>query len=371
MIAWSAGIMESVKNDNFLVSPRADFWLLGGASILTWALLALGDQLAVVRDFLRTIRPEIFFFALALFSYPHFAASYWLAYSRGKKFLWENWFALFVLPFLLIAALAWLWSVYALIGELGMRLFFTVFVFMSGWHFAMQAFGAAVIGFHYDGIKLTPRQRHALKASLLSLWLFSFLARFDFQAEPVTYFGLQLYAIELPFWAYHAASAALTLVTIWAVYVLVIVPYDQTNILPSKRTLVPWISLFFWWLPALRSPEFYVYGTQLFHGLQMQAFTYRFERHRGRTQLGILLLAAALVALGFFVHWTVPVALDKTSLSPRPNYFFLCFSFTISIHHYFLDRATWRLGNAETRKLMLEPSAPSAPFPAAHSSLSP
>jgi len=71
---------------------------------------------------------------------------------------------------------------------------------------------------------------------------------------------------------------------------------------------------------------------------------------------GILWLAlvfAGLVAFGYLLHRTVPLAMDSTRFSRCPNYFFLCFTFIINIHHYFLDRANWRLSDPETRRVLL------------------
>lgn len=344
--------MRRVKEERFLVSPKADFWLLGGASLVVWALLTVGQEFAVTRGFLTATQLETQFWVIALFSYPHFAASQWLCYSRGKAFWRKNWRELFAVPLLLLAALAWVYCQEKAIGTLGLRFFLTAFLLLSGWHFAMQAFGSSVISFQYDGIRLDDKQRSALKASVLTLAIYFFACRFRTEADREVY-GVELLSLSLPDWAYFAMAALVVVSALRAGHLLVFAPSRQTRTFPRGRAIVPWVALFFWWLPSLRSPQFFLYGIPLFHGLQQYAFTYRFERARGKSLGAILLLAAGLVGFGYVLHRTVPFALDDSGLGPRSNFFFLCFTFAINIHHYFLDRANWRMSDPETRRLLL------------------
>jgi hypothetical protein len=355
--------MANVNDARFLVSPRADFWLLGGASLVVWAVLTVGHEFDASRAVMAATRTDVSLWVIALFSYPHFAASQWLCYSRGKEFLKQHWFELFAAPTALIAALGWVYCNYESAGMLGLRFFLTAFLLLSGWHFAMQAFGSSLIGFYYDGVKLSREQRRALKASLVVLWLYFFTCRFTTPADRVVY-DLEIFSLAMPAWIHLALGVLVLVSAVWAAHLLVVKRWQETGARPSGRAIVPWLSLYVWWLPALRSPEFFLYGIPLFHGLQQYAFTYRFERGRGKGQAKIFFLAFGLVAFGFFLHRMVPVLLDESRFSPRPNYFFLCFTFVINIHHYFLDRANWRLSNPQTRSCLLD--VPAAPLGVSH-----
>ena len=320
--------------------------------MVAWALLITAQDFAVSRSALEATRNDVTFCVLVLFSYPHFAASQWLCYSRGRAFLKKNWFELFAVPVALLAPLAWLYFHYDSVGPLGLRFFLTAFVFLSGWHFAMQAFGSSVISFYYEGHPLGPSQRRALKTSLVALWLYFFLGRVT-NPEDRVFFGVETFHFSMPPWLGAALAGVVGVAAARVVYLLIVKPWRRDGTLAGGRAIVPWLSLFFWWLPAARSPEFFLYGIPLFHGLQQYAFTYRFERGRGASQAKILLLAAGLVAFGYLLHRTVPLAMDSTRFSRCPNYFFLCFTFIINIHHYFLDRANWRLSDPETRRVLL------------------
>jgi hypothetical protein len=346
--------VSQVSEPNYLVSPRADFWLLGGASVVAWSLLTVANELGPSRDFLAAARGDVFLWVLALFSYPHFAASQWLCYSREKAFLRKNWFELFAVPAVLACVLAVIWWNYERFGMFGLRCFLTAFLILSGWHFAMQAFGSSVVSFHYDGRRLAPEQRSALKTSLLALWVYFSISRLGSPADR-EFFGVAAFSLPVPRWAGVLLALGLAALTLRAFFLLVVRPWRDGAGLPSGRAIVPWLALFLWWLPSLRSIDFFLYGIPLFHGLQQYAFTYRFERGRGSNHLKIVLLAAGLCAFGFTLHRALPMALDSTRLCPLPNYFFLCATFLINIHHYFLDRATFRLSDAETRRILMSP----------------
>jgi hypothetical protein len=354
--------MSQISEPNYLVSPKTDFWLLGGASLVAWSLLTVGQQLGPSRDFLAAARGDVYLWVLALFSYPHFAASQWLCYSRERAFLKKNWFELFAVPIVLAFLLGAIWWNYERFGVLGLRCFLTAFFIMSGWHFAMQAFGSSVVSFYYDGRPLAPRQRRALKTSLIALWIYFAISRVT-NPDDRGFFGVEAFSLPLPGWTSVLLAFLLAAITLRAVVLLIVEPWRRGVGRPSGRAVVPWLALFVWWLPSLRSVDFFLYGIPLFHGLQQYAFTYRFERGRGTNQVKMLLLAVGLSAFGFTLHRALPMALDSTRSSPLPNYFFLCATFLINIHHYFLDRATFRLNDAETRRILLGP--PRRTIPAA------
>ena len=82
-----------------------DFWLLGGASLILWVLLM---ALTPFRDSSSTVKTYLdsasgfFVTCFLLVNYPHFMASYKLAYGKGLRFIAYNWFQLLFVPLLLI-----------------------------------------------------------------------------------------------------------------------------------------------------------------------------------------------------------------------------------------------------------------------------
>ena len=84
-------------------TPRAlttrylDFWLLGGASIVVWAFMFALHPVRKMSWAVDHHYGNAFAISntVALFvNYPHFMASYALAYRKGWSFIRANWFQL-------------------------------------------------------------------------------------------------------------------------------------------------------------------------------------------------------------------------------------------------------------------------------------
>ena len=91
-----------------LTTRSLDFWMLGGASLVLWAVMFTfeGDgreAWAINHHFLNLVALSG---SLALIcNYPHFMASYRLVYGQGGRFILEHWFQLLVVPICLLVAL--------------------------------------------------------------------------------------------------------------------------------------------------------------------------------------------------------------------------------------------------------------------------
>ena len=155
-----------------LTTRFADFWLLGGASILVWLVMVsvqgFRASWAIDQHF-KNLTITTASLSL-LVNYPHFLVSYKLAYSRGRAFVFEHWWQLVAVPLLMVALFAaaflrfetpvasvpivsalapalagWGANAQALAGpRLGDLLFtaaFNVMIFTVGWHYTKQVFG--------------------------------------------------------------------------------------------------------------------------------------------------------------------------------------------------------------------------------------
>src|ERR1043166_6984358 len=83
----------SLQRPRALTTRFLDFWLLGGASLLVWAVMI------AVQGFRASWAIDQHFKNLTyttaslslLVNYPHFLISYKLAYSRGRPFIRSHW----------------------------------------------------------------------------------------------------------------------------------------------------------------------------------------------------------------------------------------------------------------------------------------
>jgi hypothetical protein len=84
-----------------LTSRAMDFWLLGGISFVAW-FFALGAfhfyNLNAAFDQHIKNWPYAFSTLALICNYPHFIASYRIAYGNGLSKITRHWFALIVVP---------------------------------------------------------------------------------------------------------------------------------------------------------------------------------------------------------------------------------------------------------------------------------
>ena len=83
------------KPESSLISPKMDFWIIGGASLVFWIFsqyFVYFSSLSPRTGYYLNNLP-LFFTTLSLIvNYPHFMVSYQLDYGRGQKFIVKNWF---------------------------------------------------------------------------------------------------------------------------------------------------------------------------------------------------------------------------------------------------------------------------------------
>ena len=97
-----------------LTTRYADFWLLGGASLLVWLVMfaVQGFRAAwAIDQHFKNLTVTTASLSL-LINYPHFLISYKLAYSRGRAFITTHWWQLVAVPALLVATFAFAYAYY-------------------------------------------------------------------------------------------------------------------------------------------------------------------------------------------------------------------------------------------------------------------
>lgn len=376
-----------------LTTRALDFWLLGGASLVVWAGMALAQAFRDeprVDAGLRQLGLVALSLALAV-NYPHFLASYRLAYSRGRSFIWSHWWQLVAVPLLLVLALVWAYSGFATpvagvawlargrdalapygvnaqvlsgprVGDVVLSLAFNLMTLTIGWHYTKQVFGCLMVYARFDGYPLTPAQRQWTRRALLAMWALAFADN----NRDGAWRGFNVYSyasLDLPD---IAADLALVVALGGAVLITVYVflaNYRSGRRLPSPIMVVPLVALYVWWLPATRQDEFYFVMAPLFHSLQYLPFVWKVERSRlERASKG--LVAGAAVALGLVAAgWLsfegaprgIDAALDTSNRLGLP-FFFVAATLFLNIHHYFIDNVIWRLADPEVRAHLLEES---------------
>jgi hypothetical protein len=345
----------------YLLSPSADFWLLGGASaaFLFLCHFALKHENP-------SPQASWFIFNLSfLANFPHFLSSYHMLYGDFRKEIFAKpryfWAAVIVpcaLFGLMGAGVAG--RNLPILGGLANAMFFFV-----GWHYCKQTFGVMIVSNALRKVYYTKPERWALKANLLFIWMVSWTrfalpdVGYSFQGFPYRGFGLPPVLETIA--NIGMVASALLVVGLHGL------KYVREGKVPAAGAIVGWVAFQAWYIPAAQHPAFAL-TIPFFHSLQYLMFVIAFRRSKAKAQAGSLaepagrarfvksfygqlLLAACTGAL---FMWFIPKGLDRLQLAQigwyQPTLFFNCFTIFINIHHYFIDNVLWRSDNPEMRE---------------------
>lgn len=376
-----------------ITSRFLDFWLLGGASVVIWAVMMLAEGLRARNSTVEShfLQIAATFSLLGLIcNHPHFMLSYRLGYGRGAKFIQQHWFCLLLVPTSLVAVFALAFfqfqtsvdsqsSVLSInrglastgttlrlggLGNLGTELLsLTVWLMYLtvGWHYSKQAFGCMMAYARFDQYPILPWQRGFLKSSLFSIAFFNFIYLNLYWQEAGTgqtnFLNIPVMTLGLPFSLLYLGAAAVAVSFLGVVFGIFWRGWRKTGALPSWNFLIPWIAFHVWWVPIVPQKEYYFMMVPFFHSLQNLPFAFRMEapklkkaRHFQANLSGRILL---LLLIGFLVFEWVPAKLDTmldTSFHQSAWFFTAAFLIFINIHHFFIDSVVWRFHQPEVKK---------------------
>jgi len=378
----------SPNQKNYLwISRRMDFWLIGGASMLLWIpIYFLGKDFEVIYALGLAI-PSLAFFLAYLINYPHFMASYKLAYTQSNHFIVSNWFQLIFVPIFLILLMAnsliyWdspikdatfiltinslfetigldtRFGQYPNLGSQVMGLMINLMYFTVGWHYSKQTFGCMMVYAKFDNYRLNNLERNVLRYALLSTWWVSWLSS-NCSKGTYNFYDLEIYRLNLPYFLFEASVIICIGLFCWF-FIIISLKYMRTKTPPSLNFLIPIFALWTWHIPLFGNPQFFPI-IALFHSLQYFPFVAKVESTRYRLSQNIKplkrmgLFFSIMVILGFLSFTYVPDMLDglgSTTTTLGVSFFLIAFSAFINIHHYFIDNVLWRFNNKEVRELL-------------------
>ena len=370
-----------------------DFWLLGGASLVVWIILVTLTPFRYSSSVVKTYLDNaggFFVICFLLVNYPHFMASYKLAYGKGLRFICRNWWQLLAVPLLLIALIVhafiyadlppiWTDLLNESFGVVGLQTSFQavsdghgresiavliVLMYLTvGWHYTKQVYGCMMVYSHYDGYRLDLWQRRVIKWSLFGIWFANYFA-YHRGYTPKHFYGFNHYPLDYTIYAYYFGYASFALMLVMLLYYIIFRNYRRNKQLPSVNFLIPYVSLVIWWLPPFNHPFFYMTAVPFFHSLQYLPFVYRIESRQIPSSFSPLrrnIRGTAIVTLLIVSGWLsfnfVPDMLDQNfSTINMMNvwYFTAVFHIFINIHHYFIDNVIWRFDNPDIKNLLLK-----------------
>jgi hypothetical protein len=382
------------------VSTRfADFWLLGGASIVLWAVMQLGDHFrdhseAIASHFLQV--GTVFSMMSIVCNHPHFMISYRFGYGSGTGLIRRHWFRLLAVPLGLIAffTLAYLkfdsqiselpWVIASnnlfdklglgfrlgTLANLGTEILSLSVLLMNltvGWHYSKQVFGCIMVYGRYDHYSFSKLQRWIIKASLFSVAFLNFFSLSiyapGFESDPLAksyFFNIPMIPLGLPKILIPATAATVVLLAIATIGGVFYVNYRRHGKLPSANLVVPWIAFHIWWLPFFRQNEYYFATIPFFHSLQYLPFAYRREakglQNAKWPEIRTSLFLSVLLFVGFCAFELVPSHLDRafeTTWYLHTWFFMIAFAVFINVHHFFIDSVVWKFDQKDVQESLL------------------
>ncbi|MEY4616577.1 MAG: hypothetical protein RJB66_1537 [Pseudomonadota bacterium] len=383
-----------MANDKALTNRVADFWLLGGASLLVWLVMFVGslfrDQSWAVSHHLQN--SYALFNTLALLvNYPHFLASYKLAYGGGSRFVKRNWFQLMAVPMALFLFMGYgVWhfstpskelrftdtmnSVFSFFGietligvnpNIGteyINILINIMYLTVGWHYTKQIYGCMMVYARFDGYTLSNLQRRLIRWNLYGIWFLSFVTN-NIGFEYRTYFEADYYTLNIPS-SWKELSWVYLLITLGLVcYFVFLKNKKEKRQWPSANMLVPFVAMYVWWLPLFHQTEYYRNAVPFFHCLQYLVFIERVEwfhssqMERSRQVSYRTLVVLGLIIAGFLFFEFIPSLLD-TKFDTINTYgfwvYFVLFGIFLNIHHYFIDNVLWKLDDAKLKAALFQ-----------------
>jgi hypothetical protein len=284
---------------------------------------------------------------------PHYAATYRRAYGSLGMILAH--------PFLTLAAPVLLAGGAAVAIASPTRFgtaYFLAYVAWSGFHYARQSLGLAMLYPLRQGARLDAREKRLLSLPLYVSWVLSLLGllREGTSARNSAY-GLVRQAlafVHLPGWVVAGTFAALA-ASLAGVGVVAVERHRRGAPLPPivYGILATQISWFAW---GLYSPYFNVWLVPVFHAMQYLALTsWHHQRNAGAeggaARFGRYALVVALVGVVLTPGLTVLLASHIGSANGlASNAAIISF---INLHHFLLDGRIWRLRDRKLATSML------------------
>lgn len=345
------------KREISIFSPFLDAFVLGGVSILCFAVLQTMEVLTPFMHANSNVMQAVFIFGL-LINQPHYSATYYRVYRSAEEARRYPVVAFWMPLVLGLIGIACFFSPTGLAPWFCKAYFLTV-----AYHYSGQSYGVALIFAHKAGIAVTRLLKLCVGLPIYSSGLL-FLIGDEVISNHREFYDVKMPMMGFAMWHY--------LIAIFIV-VLGVFAYVGINLkLASERKKLPLIvhiivlSQLIWFSFGLRL-EIFVLFVPLFHCLQYLLVTTYF-RFQELVRSGQLIAApslnflkslyfwryyGSLIVLGVIMFNLIPQAIGWTKVCTADFAFAIIYSF-INLHHFLLDGEIWKLRKPDVGKALIE-----------------
>jgi hypothetical protein len=372
-----------------LVDPRADFWLVGGAGVVLFAILAALTEFWTAQglhDKAKWLEDQSHWwaaYAAFAINFPHFAYSYLLFYPGYAQRLTGTETELMskirlAMAGLIVPAIMLFFFIYAWHTQDQKYLSWAVMamIFSVGWHYVKQGYGVFITLSLYRNVFYNDWEKRILYLNGYMVWIYTWM-RVNSVTGIQPYYDITYNVTAYPGWLVQGSFYVSCIMTALAAGVLLKHwLYDKKGI--SLSALMGYVAaLYLWVMVPYMNMAFYVF-IPFFHSLQYLPFVYKYKksefiraRHApegdpGRTQRRSLAWLCAFtvagIALGALFFDIIPKYLDAHPMALASNpadvveldgqFFMIAFIVFINVHHFFIDSAFWRRDNTKVQQYL-------------------
>jgi hypothetical protein len=330
--------------DRYFVNAPIDGLLIGGASVLLYAIFRLKPHLAE--------SPSVASLAATLVwvcNYPHFASTNYRLY-HSKASIAQYPLTSVVTPAVMVAAVV---GCYLSPSDIA-PLFIKLYLLWSPYHFSGQTLGITMVYARRAGFVIDGWLRRSLTAFVFLTFLFqNAWAEVGHHVNP--FYGVQYPTLGLPIWVPQTLK--------WAMWVALGVTIALLMWkLFNDGILVPWIVVLpaftqYIWFVATPAGQF-SYMVPFFHSLQYLMIAWNVQLKEGLARPNrtpstryvwteTARWGAIIGAWGFILFWGLP---HIGAWFGKPMAFSTAVMLAaIQVHHFFVDGVIWRLRNPAAR----------------------
>jgi hypothetical protein len=367
-----------------LVTPAADFWLVGGAGILLFLIfVAVWKTWPEQGDDFKYKASVFAMYTAFLVNFPHFAYSYLLFYPGFFRRLSGTETTLASKIRLAVAGIAVPVGLFAFFvhafqaqGTALLGYGVLIMVFTVGWHYVKQGYGVLITLSLYKGVFYNDWEKRALYLNGYMVWAYTW-CRTNSNTGVQPYYDITYNVTAYPEWLVTGTFILCMVSTAIAAGVLLKHWLRDKKGISTNGVLGYFSSIYLWVLLPYMNDGFYVF-IPLFHSLQYFPFVYKYKKSelardmhaptgdpkttQRKALAWITVFTLAGFALGALFFKTIPTYIDdhpwiisKNAMSLidlDPNFFIIAFIVFINVHHFFIDSAFWRRDNAKVQQYL-------------------
>ncbi|MFM9889299.1 MAG: hypothetical protein ACKVOE_01450 [Rickettsiales bacterium] len=376
----------------YLISPVADFLMVGGLALILIVLMAFWVPRGVINDVtalsFSPLLAALLTYHIFAINYPHFAYSYQIAYRRmhyiraasglRRIIRWRYAFALVIFPILYVAYCAYALALKEHSGLVLLGLLINLMYFTVGWHYCKQSFGILLVLSALKGLYFTSGERRVLLVHAVLAWLMAWLGGNiylfgdQFWGLPYHSAGLSRYVADWQLETFHTLGVNLTFMLGVLCAVMLVRSAYRARKFPSLTGALGYYMMYplmlvssvfhplwLWVLPAMHSLQYLLFvfayrRGEVVHMLPEQnhpspAPSLRLHAIAGFAALGVLIGA---IQFSWLPNLLDALVNPDNKLHVPLLFMALCQLF-VNIHHYFIDNVIWRRENPEVGRYLM------------------